>query len=117
MNLGLSNQTTIVGACLTVANSTDYKSVWTGNPPADFGTDIVQLKTNYDAVMAKAALADANQLHLSWSSTPGASFVVETSTNLMNWVPASTVTAGDVFYGEVTIIVSDPQEFFRVRKL
>ena len=48
----------MVGACITVANSTDYKPVWTGNPPADFGTDIVQLKTNYDAIMAKAALAD-----------------------------------------------------------
>ena len=48
----------MVGACITVAQSADYKPVWTGNPPADFGTDIVQLKTNYDAIMAKAALAD-----------------------------------------------------------
>ena len=58
MNLRLSNQTTMVSACLNVANSPDYKSVWTGNPPADFGTDIVQLQTSYGAVIAKAALAE-----------------------------------------------------------
>ena len=58
MNLRLSNQTTMVSACLNVANSPDYKSVWTGNPPADFGTDMVQLQTSYGAVIAKAALAE-----------------------------------------------------------
>ena len=58
MNLRLSNQTTMVSACLNVANSPDYKSVWTGNPPADFAADLAQLQTDYGAVMAKAALAE-----------------------------------------------------------
>jgi hypothetical protein len=49
----------MVGACLTVANSTDYKPVWTGNPPADFGTDLAQLQTNYGSVTVLAAQADA----------------------------------------------------------
>ena len=58
MNLRLSNQTTMVGACITVAQSPDYKNVWLGNPPADFATELTQLQTDYGAVMAKAALAD-----------------------------------------------------------
>jgi hypothetical protein len=49
----------MVGACINVANSKDYVGVWTGNPPADFTTDFAQLQTDYAAVTAKAALADA----------------------------------------------------------
>jgi len=49
----------MVGACITVANSTGYKPVWTGNPPADFGTDLAQLQTNYGSVTVLAAQADA----------------------------------------------------------
>ena len=48
----------MVGSCLTVAQSSDYKPAWNGQPPADFGTDIVQLATDYGAVTAKAAQAD-----------------------------------------------------------
>jgi len=59
----------------------------------------------------------SNRLQLTWNSTPGASFVVESSTDLVHWVPANTVTAGDVFYGTATIIMNNPQDFFRVRKL
>ncbi|MBI3415226.1 MAG: hypothetical protein HY043_07885 [Verrucomicrobia bacterium] len=59
MNLRLQNQLNMVGACITVAQSSDYKSVWNGNEPADFGTDIGTLQTNYGAVTAKAAQADA----------------------------------------------------------
>ena len=49
----------MVGASITVANSTDYKPVWTGNPPADFGTDMAQLQTNYGNITVLAAQADA----------------------------------------------------------
>ena len=49
----------MVGACITVANSTDYKPVWTGNPPADFGTDLATLQTNYGNITVLAAQADA----------------------------------------------------------
>ena len=49
----------MVGACLNVAQSPDYKSVWNGNAPADFGTDLAQLGNDYGAVTNKAALADA----------------------------------------------------------
>jgi len=59
MNSRIQNQLNMVGACLTVANSTDYKPVWTGNPPADFGTDLAQLQTNYGSVTVLAAQADA----------------------------------------------------------
>jgi hypothetical protein len=49
----------MVGACITVAQSSDYKPVWTGKPPADFGTDMAKLQTDYGAITAKAAQADA----------------------------------------------------------
>ena len=59
MNIRLTNQINMVGACINVANSKDYKSTWTGTAPADFGTDIAQLQTDYAGVTAKAALADS----------------------------------------------------------
>ncbi len=59
MNSRIQNQLNMVGACITVANSTDYKPVWTGNPPADFGTDMATLQTNYGNVTVLAAQADA----------------------------------------------------------
>jgi hypothetical protein len=59
MNNRLQVQLNMVGACITVAQSSDYKPAWNGQPPADFGTDIVQLATDYGAVTAKAAQADA----------------------------------------------------------
>ena len=58
MNNRLQVQLNMVGACITVAQSSDYKPVWNGQPPADFGTDIVQLATDYGAITAKAAQAD-----------------------------------------------------------
>jgi hypothetical protein len=58
MNIRLTNQINMVGACINVANSKDYVGVWTGNPPADFTTDLTQLQTDYASVTAKAALAD-----------------------------------------------------------
>jgi hypothetical protein len=59
MNLRIQNQLNMVGACISVAQSSDYKPVWTGKPPADFGTDMAKLQTDYGAVTAKAAQADA----------------------------------------------------------
>lgn len=58
MNLRLQNQLHMVGACVNVAESTDYKAVWEGSPPADFSTDIAHLAADYAAVTAKAALAE-----------------------------------------------------------
>lgn len=58
-----------------------------------------------------------DQLQLTWNATPGSSFVVESSTNLVNWTTATTVNAGNVFNGTVTVVRSLPEEFFRVRKL
>lgn len=40
MNSRLQNQLNMVGACLSLAQSADYKPVWTGKPPADFATDL-----------------------------------------------------------------------------
>jgi len=59
MNSRLQNQLTMVGACVTVANSSDHKPVWFGNDPADFETDLAQLATDYGTITAKAAQADA----------------------------------------------------------
>ncbi|MBV9658632.1 MAG: hypothetical protein JO295_11030 [Verrucomicrobia bacterium] len=59
MNSRLQNQLNMIGACLTVAQSNDYQPVWDGQPPADFGTDLATLQTDYGAVTAKAALAEA----------------------------------------------------------
>lgn len=59
MNSRIQNQLTMVGACITVAYSTDHKPVWFGKDPADFGTDLVALQTNYGTLNAKAALAEA----------------------------------------------------------
>ena len=58
MNLRLQNQLNMVGACFTVAQSSDYKPAWSGKQPADFGTDLTQLQTDYGAVTVKAAQAD-----------------------------------------------------------
>ncbi|MEN9574530.1 MAG: hypothetical protein RL514_2385 [Verrucomicrobiota bacterium] len=59
MNSRIQNQLTMVGACITVANSADHKPVWFGKDPADFGTDLVALQTSYGNLTAKAALAEA----------------------------------------------------------
>jgi hypothetical protein len=58
MNTRLLNQLNMVNTCVGLANSADNKPVWTGKDPADFGTDIADLKTGYDAVMAEVALVD-----------------------------------------------------------
>ena len=49
----------MVGACITVANSAGYKPVWLDQDPADFGTDLASIQTDYGAITAKAAQADA----------------------------------------------------------
>lgn len=59
MNSRIQNQLTMVGACITVANGSNHKSVWLGNEPADLGTDLTALQTAYGTVTAKAAQADA----------------------------------------------------------
>jgi hypothetical protein len=59
MNLRLQNQLNMVGACINVAQSSDYKPVWNDKDPADFGTDLAQLQTDYGAITTKAAQADA----------------------------------------------------------
>src|SRR5690242_20728787 len=58
MNLRLSNQLNMVGACLTIAQSSDFQPVWTGKEPADFATDLAQLGADYSAVAAKVAQAE-----------------------------------------------------------
>ena len=58
-----------------------------------------------------------NQLQLTWNATPGMSFAVESSTNLLDWSAATIVSSGNLFSGSVTVLKTQPQEFFRVRKL
>lgn len=59
MNLKVSNQLNMVGACLTIAQTAEYKAVWNGKPPLDFTADIAALQSSYDAALAKGAQADA----------------------------------------------------------
>jgi hypothetical protein len=57
MNIRLTNQINMVGACINVANTPENKAVWNGNAPVDFTTDIATLAGGYTSVTAKAALA------------------------------------------------------------
>ena len=50
MNSRLQVQLNMVGACITVAQSSDYKPVWNGKPPADFGMGIVTGQTKWKPV-------------------------------------------------------------------
>lgn len=59
MNLRLTKQIQMIGACINVANSQDYQAVWTGNEPAAFATDLATLQAGHAAVTAKAALAES----------------------------------------------------------
>ena len=49
----------MVGACITLAQSSGYQSVWEGNEPTDFGTDLNLLGGKYGTISAthSAALA------------------------------------------------------------
>lgn len=59
MNIRISNQLTMVGSCLMLANSSEYKQVWLGKEPADFEADMASAQSKYAAVTAKAAQADS----------------------------------------------------------
>lgn len=59
MNLRISNQLTMVGSCITLANNSDYKPAWFGKDPADFGTDLTKLTAKHAATISKAALAQS----------------------------------------------------------
>ncbi|WP_052573415.1 sulfatase-like hydrolase/transferase [Haloferula sp. BvORR071] len=56
-----------------------------------------------------------DQLQMTWNATPGAQFVIESSTDLTNWAAVQTITAGDSHLGNATVACSGPQQFFRVR--
>jgi hypothetical protein len=45
----------MVGACVTVAQSSDYQPVWNGKPPADFGTDKCLLRDDPPATLERYA--------------------------------------------------------------
>jgi hypothetical protein len=55
LNDRTNNRLNMVNTCIGLANSTEHQPVWTGKDPADFGPDLLKLKTGYDAVMTKAA--------------------------------------------------------------
>ena len=58
MNIELTNQIKMVGACLNVANDKNYIGVWKGQPPTDFEADLTALGVDHEAVQQKDALAD-----------------------------------------------------------
>lgn len=53
------NQLNMGGACINVAQSNEFQSVWDGQPPADFATDLAALASAYGAVQADAAAGGA----------------------------------------------------------
>jgi hypothetical protein len=59
MNLELTKDITMVAACIKLANDPNYISVWQGQPPEDFATDLGEVSAAYEAVLKKEALADA----------------------------------------------------------
>ena len=59
MHQKLTNRLNMVRACLNVAESPEYKSVWTSGPPVDFRTEIEQVAAQFEAVTTKGGLADA----------------------------------------------------------
>jgi hypothetical protein len=58
MNQRIQNQLHMVGACIDIAQTSDYKPAWDGKEPADFAIDLAQVQTDYGAVTVKAAQAD-----------------------------------------------------------
>ena len=59
MQQKLTNRLNMVRACLNVAESPEYKSVWTSSPPVDFRTEMAQVAAEFEAVTTKGGLADA----------------------------------------------------------
>lgn len=57
MNDSLTNQLTMIGTCIALADSPLYKPVWDGQAPLDFGTDFARLKTDYGQATVVATLA------------------------------------------------------------
>jgi hypothetical protein len=48
---------TMVGTCLTVAESPEHRPVWDGQEPAEFKTDLAALKTKYQSAIRVASQA------------------------------------------------------------
>lgn len=61
MNIRLSNQLNMVGTCLRVAQSREHSSVWLGQEPRDFSTDLSTVEIGYKVALGKAALADTSK--------------------------------------------------------
>jgi hypothetical protein len=58
MNSRIATQLNMVGACINVAEGSDYVDIWTGKEPAGFGTDLANLKTSYGLATSTAAAAN-----------------------------------------------------------
>jgi hypothetical protein len=54
-----TNLLTMVGTCLTVAESPEHRPVWDGQEPAEFKTDLAALKAKYQSAMRVASQAGA----------------------------------------------------------
>lgn len=51
----------MVGTCLRVAQSREHSSVWLGQEPRDFSTDLSTVEIGYKVALGKAALADTSK--------------------------------------------------------
>ena len=59
MNDRINNRLTMVGACITVAETPEHRLVWEGNEPAEFGTAFNALKIEYAEIQTILASAGA----------------------------------------------------------
>lgn len=58
MNLRVTNQLNMAGACINLAIRPDYEPIWKNQPPLDFTDDFGKLQADYAAVTGKAALVE-----------------------------------------------------------
>ena len=58
MKIRAQNQLKMVGACVSIAQQTEYKPVWIDQEPLAFGLEIAGIETDHEAATAKGALAE-----------------------------------------------------------
>lgn len=57
MKATLTNDFTMIGACISTADSPEHTPAWMGQPPEDFEPDFAQLKNGHAAALGIATLA------------------------------------------------------------
>lgn len=99
-----------------------YTSDGNGDQDQDGMSNAAELAAATDPLLPNAVRIksltrlSAEQIRLSWNATPGAAFVIESSTDLEEWLPLLNVIAGNEHSASATVNATQGQEFFRVRQ-